>query len=179
MHEMRSQHTLPAPLTPLIGREREVAAVCALLSRPEVRLVTLIGTGGVGKTRLALGVAAASRDFADGICFVALAALTDPGLVASTIAQALGVREQGSRPLLDRLKDHLRDRQLLLLLDNFEQVVSSAPVANSNSGQLAPPRPACRCWSPAGHRSISPASTSSWCRPSRCQTYGTCRRPTA
>ncbi|MFL5659644.1 MAG: tetratricopeptide repeat protein [Ktedonobacteraceae bacterium] len=128
MHEMRSQHTLPAPLTPLIGREREVAAVCALLSRPEVRLVTLIGTGGVGKTRLALGVAAASRDFADGICFVALAALTDPGLVASTIAQALGVREQGSRPLLDRLKDHLRDRQLLLLLDNFEQVVSAASV---------------------------------------------------
>src|SRR2546421_1954004 len=128
MHEMRSQHTLPAPLTPLIGREREVAAVCALLSRPEVRLVTLTGTGGVGKTRLALGGAAASRDFADGICFVALAGLTDPGLVASTIAQALGVREQGGRPLLDRLKDHLRDRQLLLLLDNFEQVVSAAPV---------------------------------------------------
>src|SRR5690349_20951018 len=131
MHEMRSlpQYGLPTPLTLLVGREREIAAVYALLSRPEVRLVTLTGTGGVGKTRLALQVAeAASSDFADGICFLALAPLTDQGLVASTIAQALGVREQGSQPLLDSLKDHLRDRQLLLLLDNFEQLVSAAPV---------------------------------------------------
>jgi predicted ATPase/DNA-binding CsgD family transcriptional regulator len=131
MQEMRSlpQSSLPAPLTPLVGREREVASVGALLSRPEVRLVTLTGTGGVGKTRLALEVAAvASSDFADGSCFVALAALTDPGLVASTIAQALGVREQGSQPRLHSLKDHLRNRQLLLLLDNFEQVVSAAPI---------------------------------------------------
>jgi predicted ATPase/DNA-binding CsgD family transcriptional regulator len=129
MYELRSQHTLPTSLTPLVGRERELAAVCALLSRPEVRLVTLIGTGGVGKTRLALEVAAAaSSDFADGICFVALAALTDPALVVSTIAQALGVREQGSQPRLHSLEDHLRDRQLLLLLDNFEQLVSAAPV---------------------------------------------------
>jgi predicted ATPase/DNA-binding CsgD family transcriptional regulator len=131
MHEMRSlpQSSLPAPLTPLVGREREVAAVCALLSRPEVRLVTLTGTGGVGKTRLALEVAAAvNADFADGICFVTLAPLIDPGLVLSTIAQALGVREQGSQPLLESLQDHLREQQLLLLLDNFEQVVSAAPV---------------------------------------------------
>ncbi len=131
MQQKRSlpQHTLPAPLTPLVGREREVAAVCALRSRPEVRLVTLTGTGGVGKTRLALEVAAAaSSDLADGICFVALTPLTDPGLVASIIAQALGVREQVSQPLLDSLKGHLRDRHLLLLLDNFEQIVSAAPV---------------------------------------------------
>ncbi len=131
MHEMRSlpQYSLPAPLTPLVGREREIAVVCALLSRPEVRLVTLTGTGGVGKTRLALAVAAAaSSDFADGICFVALAPVTEPGLVVSTIAQALGVREQGNRPLLDGLQDLLREKQLLLLLDNFEQLISAAPV---------------------------------------------------
>jgi predicted ATPase/DNA-binding CsgD family transcriptional regulator/Tfp pilus assembly protein PilF len=131
MHQMRSlpQSRLPAPLTPLVGREREIAAICALIWRPEVRLVTLTGTGGVGKTRLALGVtAAASSAFADGICFLALAPLIDPELVLSTIAQALGVLEQGSRPLLDRLQDHLREKQLLLLLDNFEQVVSAAPV---------------------------------------------------
>ena len=124
-----SRYLLPAPLTPLVGREREVAAVCALLSRPEVCLVTLTGTGGVGKTRLALAVAeAASSDFADGVCFLALAPLTDPGLVVSTIAQALGVREQASQPLLDGLKDSLREKQLLLLLDNFEQIISAAPV---------------------------------------------------
>jgi predicted ATPase/DNA-binding CsgD family transcriptional regulator len=130
MHEMDSlpEYSLPTPLTTLVGREREITAVGALLSRPEIRLVTLTGTGGVGKTRLALEVAAAVSNFADGICFVALALLTDPALVASTIAHALGVREQASQPRLQSLKDHLRDKQVLLLLDNFEQVVSAAPV---------------------------------------------------
>jgi predicted ATPase/DNA-binding CsgD family transcriptional regulator len=123
------RHHLPVPLTPLVGREREVAAVYALLSRPGVRLVTLTGTGGVGKTRLGLQVGVNLSDrFTYGAFFVNLAPLTDPGLVASTIAQALGVREQASQPLLDSLQDHLRDKQLLLLLDNFEQLVSAAPV---------------------------------------------------
>jgi len=131
MHEMRSlpQSRLPTPLTPLVGRVQEIAGVCALISRPEVRLVTLTGTGGVGKTRLALEVAAAVNSaFADGTCFVTLAPLTDPALVLSTIAQALGVREQGSQPLLESLQDHLREQQLLLLLDNFEQVERAAPL---------------------------------------------------
>jgi predicted ATPase/class 3 adenylate cyclase/DNA-binding CsgD family transcriptional regulator/Tfp pilus assembly protein PilF len=125
-------HNLPIQPTLLLGREREVAAVTALLRREDVRLVTLTGTGGVGKTRLALEVAAAvNTDFADGICFVALAPLIDPGLVLSTIAQALGVREQGSRPLLACLQDHLREQHLLLLLDNFEQIVSAAPIVTA------------------------------------------------
>jgi len=131
MHELRSlpQSRLPAPLTPLVGREREIAAVCALLSRPQVRLVTLTGSGGVGKTRLALEVAArVTSDFADGACFVALAPITEPELVVSTIAGALGVREQASQPLLESLKDSLREQQLLLVLDNFEQILSAAPV---------------------------------------------------
>src|SRR5215467_4373671 len=125
--EQTSTRHLPIPLTSLVGREREVAAVCALLSRPEVRLVTLTGTGGVGKTRLALEVAAAVSNFADGIYFVALAPLIDPELVVPTIAQALGVREQASQPRLHSLQDYLRDKQLLLLLDNFEHLVSAAP----------------------------------------------------
>src|SRR6266567_2167036 len=98
MHEMRSlpQSRLPTPLTPLVGRVQEIAGVCALISRPEVRLVTLTGTGGVGNTRLALEVAAAVNSaFADGTCFVTLAPLTDPALVLSTIAQALVYGNRG------------------------------------------------------------------------------------
>ncbi len=129
MQEIQSlpQSSLPAPLTPLVGREREVAAVCALLSRPEVRLVTLTGTGGVGKTRLALEVAAELSDrFTDGVFFVNLAHISDPTFVVPTIAQALELKETGDLPLLDLLQASLRDKQLLLLLDNFEQVLNVA-----------------------------------------------------
>ncbi len=130
MHEMRSrpQSNLPTPLTPLVGREREIAAVCTLLRRPEVRLVTLTGTGGIGKTRLAVHVATELlADFPDGVCFVFLAPLSDPTLVLSTIAQVLDVKESGARPLPDLLIADLRDKHLLLCLDNFEHLLPATP----------------------------------------------------
>ncbi len=124
-----SKHTLPAQLTPLIGREREVAAICTLLHRPHVRLVTLTGAGGIGKTRLGLQVAADLSDaFPDGVYFVNLAPIRDPSLTTSTIAHELGIHEAGTQPLLEAVKASLRDKQLLLLLDNFEQIVTAAPL---------------------------------------------------
>ena len=122
-------HNLPVHPTPLIGREREVAAMRALLQRDDVRLVTLTGPGGTGKTRLALQTAADLLDvFADGVFFVNLAPVSDPSRTTATIAQALGVREATGQPLLEILKDYLRDKDLLLMLDNFEQVLEAAPV---------------------------------------------------
>ena len=120
-------HNLPVQPTALIGRELEVAAVGQLLQREEVRLVTLTGPGGVGKTRMALQVAAElSEHFADGVFFVNLAPTSDPSLVVPTIAQTLGIREVAGQPLLERIKEGLQQRQIMLLLDNFEQVVSAA-----------------------------------------------------
>ena len=122
-------NNLPVQSTPLIGREQEVAAVRDLLLRPGVRLVTLTGPGGTGKTRLGLQVAADLLDhFAHGVSFVNLAPIGDPALVASAIAQAVAVREQGGKPLLESLKDYVHDKHLLLLLDNFEHVTSAAPL---------------------------------------------------
>jgi predicted ATPase/class 3 adenylate cyclase/DNA-binding CsgD family transcriptional regulator len=123
----RYPHNLPIQATPLIGREKEVAAILRLLSREEVRLVTLIGPGGIGKTRLGLQVAAELSDaFSDGVYFVNLAPISNPTFVVPTIAQTLDLKETGDQPLLDLLQASLRDKQLLLLLDNFEQVLNVA-----------------------------------------------------
>jgi predicted ATPase/DNA-binding CsgD family transcriptional regulator len=120
---------LPVPVSPLVGREREAAAVAALLRDPAVRLVTLTGPGGVGKTRLALHVATdLATEFADGAAFVELASLREPTLLASTIVQALGIRRADDAPALTTLQSILRARELLLVLDSFEQVVAAGPV---------------------------------------------------
>jgi predicted ATPase/DNA-binding SARP family transcriptional activator len=122
-------HNPPAQTTALIGREREVATVCERLRHDEIRLVTLTGPGGVGKTRLGLQVAAVMADgFADGIFLVDLAPLRDPSLVAASIGQILGLRETGGQSFMESLKGHLHGRQLLLVLDNFEHLLPAAAV---------------------------------------------------
>ncbi|HEX6287967.1 MAG TPA: tetratricopeptide repeat protein [Herpetosiphonaceae bacterium] len=127
-HGYCARNNLPMPLTPLIGREREVAAVRILLLRDSVRLVTLSGAPGIGKTRLGIQVASELLGaFGDGVFFVALATIFDPALVAATIAQTLNIREDGKGSSWDVLRDALRNKHMLLVLDNFEQVLSAAP----------------------------------------------------
>ena len=119
---------LSTPLTSFVGRVQEVEAVAALLREEEVRLVTLTGPGGVGKTRIALRVAdALAVAYPDGVFFVSLASLTDPAQVVPTVAQVLDVQEMGDWPLPEQLANALRNREMLLVLDNFEHVVAAAP----------------------------------------------------
>ncbi|HEX7102287.1 MAG TPA: tetratricopeptide repeat protein [Nitrolancea sp.] len=119
---------LPRPLTSLIGRAGDIRNVCQFLQRPGVRLVTLTGPGGVGKTRLALEVAAEMRSaFPDGCYVVSLAALRAPDLVLATIAHTLGLADSRNEPPLTRLMTRLRDRRLLLVVDNFEHLLAAAP----------------------------------------------------
>jgi predicted ATPase/class 3 adenylate cyclase len=128
-------NNLPIQPTPLVGRDREVAEIADRVRSEEARLLTLTGPGGTGKTRLALQAAAdLLEEFEDGVFFVALATITDPELVASTVAGPLGVKESGDRPLKEGLEAYLRDRNLLLVLDNFEQILEGASLVGELLG---------------------------------------------
>ncbi|HYU98019.1 MAG TPA: protein kinase [Pyrinomonadaceae bacterium] len=126
-------HNLSSRHTKLIGREKEIRQIKDLLRHDDVRLLTLTGAGGTGKTSLAQAIAREMLpEFANGVFFIELGAIRQPELVASTIAQPLGVKEAGGKPVFEALKDYLRDKHLLLVIDNFEQVLPAAP----NIGEL-------------------------------------------
>jgi len=126
----RTPNNLPTQVTTFIGRQKEIRDGLKLLDR--TRLLTLTGPGGTGKTRLALQLAAeAATAFPDGAFWVPLAPISDPELVPSTIAHSLGVQVSGSELPIDRVTEHLRDKTLLLVLDNFEQILSAAPTVST------------------------------------------------
>src|SRR6266496_2435916 len=129
-----ARRVLPIPPIPVTvrrrtsGRRSNVQAACTLLRRPEVRLLTVTGIGGIGKTRLTLQIVAnMQQDFPSGFCFIPLVAIHDPALLVPVIAEALGLRGTASDFLFEDLVDFLRPRRCLLVLDNFEQLVAAAP----------------------------------------------------
>lgn len=125
----RKQSFLPVQITTFIGRETEIHAVEELLMESECRLLTMTGPGGIGKTRLALQIAGKLlKRFQDGVYFIDLAPISRADLIATTIAKELGLQESSGKQFLENLKDFLHDRQLLLLLDNFEHVIDAAPL---------------------------------------------------
>ena len=131
LRTLDAETNLPSMPTPLVGREKELETIGARLRRPDLRLLTLTGAGGAGKTRLA--VQAGSEllgEFEDGVFFVGLASILESDLVSSAIAEAFGVRESGSIPLVESVKGYLGNKRLLLLLDNFEQVAQAAPLVS-------------------------------------------------
>jgi predicted ATPase/tRNA A-37 threonylcarbamoyl transferase component Bud32 len=133
-------NNLSAELSPIIGREAEIAEIEKLLKQPDVRLLTMTGVGGTGKTRLAQAVARhALAEFTDGVYFINLSAIESIDLVVPIIAQTLGIREESGKPLKERLREELREKKILIVLDNFEQVTRAAPQIGellSGSAQL-------------------------------------------
>jgi hypothetical protein len=175
--------SLPKPLTSFIGRERELAQAKRLLQ--DSSMVTLTGPGGSGKTRLSIAVAAeVAGDYPDGVYFVPLAPVRDPGLVPSTIVQSIGLQDARDVPLMEHLISQLRERRLLLVIDNFEHLL---PSPLPSAGQRARPRRSPPgTWSAAtvltagsGASSARPSAATSThrtgCSPTSCWT-GTCVR---
>lgn len=131
---------LPLPLTSFVGRERELAVLRELLHRDDVRLLTMVGPAGVGKTRLALRISELTADdFTGGVCFVPLAPLRDPALVLPTVARAVGVAHTGGQPLVERLATFLSGKHLLLVLDNAEHVLDATPLLAALLGKCSGP----------------------------------------
>ncbi len=128
-YKTQSFWNMPVPFTSLVGREKEIVTLVNSLRQPDIRLLTLLGPGGIGKTRLSIQVAREARGyFSGGVCFVALASINHPERVISAIAESLDIQPRAETPLFEQVAYFLSDRQMLLILDNFEQVVNAAPL---------------------------------------------------